>query len=1241
MPEFANQQTQGTDPQVRDPLTGAYARGLLREQLERQIERARQHAASFSLCMFDLDYFKSVNDTYGHTRGDQVLRDLVQRLQTLIRGTDMLFRYGGDEFVLLLPDTPKAQAMQLAQRLLDGVYGAAFAGQPPLWLSLSIGVADFPNDTADPDVLFELADRRSYAAKRLGGARIVGEDLAPQGSLPTPEFARLVEREAALDTLQRFLIQLPSHRRGALSVRGAAGVGHTRFLAEAARAARLRGYATLIVHATLELHSWRYGALMAAAWPSAKPELISAAQIGAALQRAIATQDQVGLLVIVDEMPALDRASLELLRQLIEEAPIACLGLVYSASANRLPVLAHRALPLNELIELQPLSSEGLRAWLRGLLHWEPPAPFLAWLHQQTGGLPAALQRGLAFLFEHNILRQTAAQGWLLDASYPTIPLDQRLGLRATPPPNNLPPLRTKFVGREAELAQLMVFLDTQRLVTLLGPGGIGKTRLALQLASVLLDEHSLSGSASFADGIYFVPLAALSDPALVAGAITQALGASEIGDTSIEQLQNHLNNKHLLLILDNFEQVIDAAPLVGELLAAPQLRILVTSRSALQISGEQQFIVPPLALPNMHDFAPVGAGLVSPPLVSADRLADLAQYAGVTLFIQRAHAVKPDFALTSSNARSIAEICTRLEGLPLAIELAAARSNVLPPSMLLARLAGMNRDSPLRLLTGGPRDLPARQQTLRGAIEWSYQLLDQDTRRFFARLAVFVDGCTLEAAEIVCGGEAIKVAGWDSSALTPIPHPVFPILDGLASLVNQSLLQQAAEASAVPRFVMLETIREYALERLAEHGETDLMRRRHAAYFLALAEEAEPQLQGAGQRLWLERLDPENDNLRGALQWVLDQGEGELAGRLSAALWRFWSVRSQLGEGRHWLEAALALQLPPSVRVTALYRAGILALFHGDQLRAITLCEKCEALARTVGDQPAQAYALLTLGGVAMQQGDYARVRSLLTESLLLFRAIQHVAGITWALDWMGDLARIEGHDQQAAACYHESLALRRPAGDLEGIGWSCHHLGDLAGIVGEDAQALAFYQESRAMFQAMGHQEGTARALERIGQVELLRGNLTEAQIVCEQSLALSQSIGFTKASAHTLHWLANVACEQTDFSRARALHLQGLALATTLKSPEHSIYSLRGIARLAAALDQPLRAARLFGAAEALQHATSKWGFPFEHRYYMPLIGAARSLAGPDAWAAAWAAGQALTLEQAIAEARSTAE
>jgi len=424
---------------------------------------------------------------------------------------------------------------------------------------------------------------------------------------------------------------------------------------------------------------------------------------------------------------------------------------------------------------------------------------------------------------------------------------------------SNLPTQLTSLIGREQEVAAACALLSRPhvRLLTLTGPGGVGKTRLALQVAIDLLED--------FVDGVYFVSLAPISNPDLVAPTISQTLGLWESRDRPLfEHLKTYLQGKRLLLLLDNFEQVVAAAPLLSDLLmSCPELKMLVTSRAVLRIQGENEFLIPSLALPDLKQLQDSES---------------LSQCAAVALFLQRAQAIKPDFHITKANASAIAEICVRLDGLPLAIELAAARIKLLPPQALLARLSRR-----LQVLTGGPLDAPVRQQTLRNTIQWSYGLLDIQEQLLFRRLSVFVGGCTLEAVESIC------------NALDD-GDGVVPVLDAVASLIDKSLLQQMEWEEEEPRLVMLETIREYGLEALTESGEMEVTRRAHADYYLALVEEAETKLGGPEQAAWLERLEQEYDNLRAAVQWLLERQEAgysmEMALRLGGALRRFWLVR-------------------------------------------------------------------------------------------------------------------------------------------------------------------------------------------------------------------------------------------------------------------------------------------------------------------------------------------------------------
>jgi predicted ATPase/class 3 adenylate cyclase len=613
--------------------------------------------------------------------------------------------------------------------------------------------------------------------------------------------------------------------------------------------------------------------------------------------------------------------------------------------------------------------------------------------------------------------------------------------------PNNLPSRLTSFVGRERETSEARRLLGAGRLVTLTGPGGSGKTSLALRVASELLDsEHG----EEFEDGVFFVALAPIGDPSLVVSTIAQTLGVREAaGGSLLDHLKAALRDKRLLLVLDNFEQILPTAPLVSELLAAaPRLKILVTSRAVLRLSGEKDYPVPPLALPE------VGREL---------NAEGLSRYAAVALFVERALDAKPDFMMTDENASAVAEICARVDGLPLAIELAAARVRLLPPRALLARLARR-----LPLLVGGARDLPARQQTLRDTIAWSYDLLGEEEQALVRQLGVFVGGFTLEAAEAVCAGES-------------------DLLDGLASLVDKSLLLQA-EQQGEPRFRMLETIREYALEVLLTSGEATEIQRRHAAHFLALAEAAEPELHKTQQATWLNRLEWEHDNLRAAVRWSLESNDAEPALRLAGALGRFWEVRGFLSEGQRWLDRALdlavAAQPPVSARVkgAALGAAGTLAYVRSEYERAVALLQDSLGLWRELGNRAGVATSLHNLSRVRFYQGDHERAVRLCEESLALHRELGDKRGVALSLNTLGVIARNRGNPTAARALLEESLGLFRVLGDPWGIGQLLNNLARVARDLGDWVWTAELCAESLALFREVGDRQGLAWVLSNL---------------------------------------------------------------------------------------------------------------------------------------------------------------
>jgi predicted ATPase/DNA-binding XRE family transcriptional regulator len=773
-----------------------------------------------------------------------------------------------------------------------------------------------------------------------------------------------------------------------------------------------------------------------------------------------------------------------------------------------------------------------------------------------------------------------------------------------TPRTGQLPASMTSFIGREWEATAVDTRLRAPgvRLVTLTGAGGIGKTRLALQIARGLHD--------AFPQGVWFVNLAPVSDPSLVIPMIAQALGVREQHSTPIiEILCAALGEQRLLIVLDNFEQVVAAAVEVAALLAAvPGLKALVTSREALRLAGEHVVVVAPLAVPELTAVLPA---------------TQLMQYAAVRLFVERAQAVAEHFRLTDANAAAVAAICVRLDGLPLAIELAAARVPLFPPSTLLARL-----ERRLPLLTRGPRDLPERQQTLRNTIDWSYDLLNAGEQTLFARLGVFVGGFTLHAAEAVCTVEGKLESN---------------VLDGLAALVDKSLLRQDKGLDREPRVTLLETISEYALERLVEFGEAEALRRAHAAHYLALAEMAVSHLDGPQQQVWLARLEADHDNLRAAILWQVERGNTEAASRFGAALWRFWWKHGYLSEGQNRLEAILALpEMGPAsaahnaLRARVLLGAGRLANDQADYPAARSYCEQSQAIYQKLGDKRGVALALETLGQIATDQGDYVAARETLQRCLVLSQEIGDQPCQATSLALLSEVAGLQGDYVAGRVLGEQSLALFQAIGDqheivrsLDSLGWNAIYRGDYQ-------QATPFFEQSLRLGRELGQKEDISSALNGLGDVAWYQGDYTRATVLYKEGLALRQELGDKRGCAVGLTSLGETALAQGDTEQAAQLYRESLELNRRIQYMPGIVYCLFGFASISAMRGLPERAARLAGAAAALCDAIGL-GLPnFFVAAYDRSIAAARTQLGEEVLAAAWAAGQVLPLHQAIAEA-----
>ena len=792
---------------------------------------------------------------------------------------------------------------------------------------------------------------------------------------------------------------------------------------------------------------------------------------------------------------------------------------------------------------------------------------------------------------------------------------------------NNLPLQLTSFIGREAEIAEIQDLLTTTRLLTLTGAGGCGKTRLALEVASDLVDEYT--------NGAWFVELASLSDPDLVPQEVASTLDVLEqAGRSFMESLSNYLRAKEILLVLDNCEHLIEACATLsqGLLQVGPNLRILATSREPLGITGETTWEVPPLSVPDSS-------------LLPSLQTSDLTKYEALRLFTDRAAIILPTFEMTDRIAPTVARICYRLDGIPLAIELAAARVKTLSADQLVERL-----DDRFGLLTGGSRTALPRQQTLRATVDWSHELLSAAERTLFRRLSVFAGGFTLRGAEAVCNG-----AG-DPSAASGQALEI-DVLDGITSLMDKSLLrgEEASHKWEVdePRFLMLETIREYGLERLAQSGEEEEIRRHHANFFLALAEEGEEGLRGPKQVEWLERLELQYDDLRRALEWSMEsRGEhgslsdlsespnsrsprAELGLRLAGALTFFWNMSGYWSEGRGWLERVLSRRggASASSQVKALTGAGFFATIQLDYDRAVELSEESLSLSKELGSREGIGWSLGLLGAGKVGQGDFSEGRRLMEESLALARESEDKWIIAGSLIQPGMLALHAGDYDRARELVEESLALYRELGGKLNIIFLLSLLGRVASFQEDNDRAMELFEESLNLAREIGDKMNTANSLLPLGRMALNQGDYDRAKALLEECSTLAREMEDKQILTATIRVLGSLAFAQGDYEKAIALYKESLPLSQEVNDRGGIAGCLEGLAEVVGSQGRMELAARLYGAAEAWRETAHVPLHPSFRTDYDRSVSAVRAGMDEETFAAEWAEGRAMSLEDAV--------
>ncbi len=802
-----------------------------------------------------------------------------------------------------------------------------------------------------------------------------------------------------------------------------------------------------------------------------------------------------------------------------------------------------------------------------------------------------------------------------------------------------LPHPRTELVGRKEERIEVAAHLRRSRLVTLTGVGGIGKTRLALAVAS---DAVASKSGGEYADGVWLVALEALSDGNLLPRQIASVLGLKEeAGRPLLTSLTEHLRHKNLLLVLDNCEHLLKAgAHLAAHLLqSSAGVHILVTSREALGITGETVRVVPALAVPDPEHL----------PQADTHLPGVLMGYASVQLFVERTQSVQTAFTLTGENASAVARVCSQLEGIPLAIELAAARGRTMEVEHIANRL-----DDHLSLLTGENGAVLPRQQTMRTTLDWSYELLQESERRLLHRLSVFVGGWSLEAAEAVCAEAVCADVELEANEIQNPKSKIqnHEVLDLLTSLIDKSLVVFGGQPhEAGGRYHLLEMVRQYAAESLQASGETEQVRARHRDWCVRLAEKAEPELRGADQERWLQRLETEHNNLRAALHYCSefrvssDESsersvqhsalQAEIGLQLAGALWRFWYIRGHLSEGRHTLERALTTveaEARTLARAKALNGAGALAYDQSDYAAAQSLFEESLSIRRDLADGRGIAETLSNLGNVAHVRGDYVSAKALFEESISLRRELGDRPGLALTLGNLGNLANSRGDLTTARALYEESLHISRGLKDRLGTAWTLRCLGNAVHQQGDVALARTLHEESLSISRELGHKRSIAWALRQVGDVAYAQGDYASARALYEEGLNLTREMGDRRGGAWALKRLGDLSIQEGDYAFAQRQHTESLNLFMAIGDKVGIAEGLEAVALVLLEQEQTHKAVRLWGTADTLRKTI---GAPFSTDgkvKYDQMVEQARSTLGEAAFAVAWVEGCALSWEQA---------